>query len=118
MPDDSYPVTSGEKARSLAEVIRTNTLDAAEGKTYAETELFLDTERRPTSDRGRALEDDRSGEPVENPAHALWIQSTALQTALMQAYMGSRIADLTMGLGGALIVSGIGLSASALEAAR
>lgn len=82
------PVTTGPAARALAEEIRSSTLAAADGRTYAETE-------------------------TDSDAHTLWIQSTTLQTALMQAYMGSRLADLTIGLGAAFLAVGAGLSAVA-----
>lgn len=84
---DSAPVTSGTAARSLAESIRRSALDAAGGRTYAETE-------------------------PETPAQALWLQATTLETALMQAYMGTRLADLTMGLGAAFVAAGAGLTAA------
>jgi hypothetical protein len=106
------PVTGGAAARSLAETIRRSTLEAADGRTYSETELYLDSAGTPTSDRDRALRDDRTGEPVENPRHALWVQSTTLQTALFQAYMASRIAELTIGLGAALVAAGAGVTAA------
>jgi len=112
-PADEAPVVDASAARSLAEMIRRSTLDAAGGRTYAETDLYLDAGRQPTSDRERALEDERSGQPVENPEHALWVQSTTLQTALMQAYMGSRLAELTIGLGAAFVAAGAGLTAAA-----
>lgn len=107
------PVTGGTAARSLAEEIRRTTLESAAGRTYAETEPYLDRTGSPTSDRENALLDERTGAPVANPQQALWLQSTTLQTALMQAYMGSRIADLTVGLGAALIAAGVGLTAAA-----
>ena len=82
---EDVPVTCGTGARSLAEVIRRSTVESAGGRTYAETDPYLDADRNPTSDRMRAAVDERTGEPVENPAHTLWLQSTTLQTALMQA---------------------------------
>jgi hypothetical protein len=112
------PVTDGAAARSLAEEIRRSTVDATGGRTYAETELYLDAERNPTSERAYALEDEASGLPVENPEHTLWIKSTTLQAALMQAYVGSRLAELTMGLGAAFLATGIGLTASARNGDR
>ena len=111
-PSDARPVTTGAAARSLAELIRRSTLESAGDRTYSETALYLDAERTPTSDRALAMVDERSGEPVENPEHALWLQSTTLQTALMQAYMASRIGDLMLGLGAVLLAAGAGLSAS------
>jgi hypothetical protein len=109
----SAPVTCGTSARALAEVIRRSTLEATGGRTYSETELYLDAAGEPTSDRDRAQLDERTGLPVENPQHTLWLRSTTLQTALMQAYMAARIADLTIGLGVALLAAGAGVTASA-----
>ena len=106
-------MTCGTAARSLAEVIRRSTLEATAGQTYAETELYIGADGRPTSNREEALVDERTGKPVQNPEQALWLQSTTLQTALMQAYMGSRIAELTMGLGAALVAAGTGVAAAA-----
>jgi hypothetical protein len=109
----SPPVTCGSAARSLAETIRERALTASGGRTYAETELYVDSTGSPTSDRALAIIDERTGEPVENPKHELWLQATTLQTALMQAYMASRIADLTITLGAALVAAGAGVTAAA-----
>ena len=105
-------VVCGTAARSLAELIRRSTLESADGRTYAETEPYLDCDGKPTSNREDALLDERTGEPLENPQHALWLQATTLQTALVQAYMGSRIAELTIGLGTALVAAGTGVTAA------
>jgi hypothetical protein len=110
---ESTPVRSAAAARSLAEKIRASTAEATDGRTYAETDPYLDARRQPTSDRQRALEDERSGLPVQNPEQALWLQSTTLQTALLQAYMGARLADLTVALGAAFLVAGAGPAAAA-----
>jgi hypothetical protein len=40
------------------------------------------------------------------------MQSTTLQTALMQAYMAFRVAESTVALGAVLVVAGAGLAAS------
>ena len=104
------PVTGAAAARSMAEVIRGNTLSATEGKTYGETPSYVDAEGRPTADRGLAATDGVTGEPVENPAHALWVQATTLQTALMQAYLAQRLAELTAGLGATFVAVGAGLA--------
>ena len=107
------PVTDAAAARSMAEVVRSNTLSAAEGRTYVETPAYIDAEGRPTADRGLAATDPLSGEPVESPEHALWVQATALQTALMQAYLAQRLAELTAGLGATFVAVGAGLTAAA-----
>jgi hypothetical protein len=106
------PVRSAEAARSLAEVIRSRALAAAGGRTYAETEAYLGANGEPTSDAGSAAKDERTGAPLENPDHALWLQATTLETALMQAYLAFRLADLTIALGGTLALAGAGIAAT------
>ena len=106
------PVTTAAAARSAAELIRRNTLAATGDRTYAEIDPYLDPEGRPTSDAAAAAKDERTGAPVENPDHDLWIQSTTLQSALLQAYMAFRLSDLTVALGAALSVAGVGLVAA------
>jgi hypothetical protein len=111
----SAPVTTAAAARSVAELIRGNTLAATGGRTYAEVEPYLDADGRPTAHATDAAKDERTGKPVENPDHDLWIQSTTLQTALVQAYMAFRVSDLTVALGTALAVAGLGLVAAGRE---
>ena len=102
-------VSSGAEARSLAEFIRRNTLEATGGRTYAEVDAYLDADGHPTSDAAQAAKDPVTAAPVENPDHALWIQSTTLQAALIQAYTGFRLAELTVALGGAFAATGLGI---------
>lgn len=104
-------VTTGADARSMAELIRKNTLEATAGRTYAEIPAYVDEEGRPTSNVERAIRDERTGEPLEHPDHDLWIQSTTLQTALTQAFVASRLAELTVALGTTFAAVGIGLAA-------
>ena len=105
-------VTSGQAARELAEIIRSNTLQATGGRTYAEVDAYLDPEGKPTPESAAAAKDELTGRPVENPDHDLWIQSTTLQSALMQAYMASRLAELTVALGAAFVAVGAGLASA------
>ena len=109
----SRPVTSPAAARSMAEVIRKNTLSATSSKTYGETPAYVDENGSPTDDRALAAKDTVTGAPVESPEHALWIQSTALQTALMEAYLAARLAELTVALGATFVGVGAGLLAVA-----
>jgi hypothetical protein len=104
------PVTTASAARALAETIRANTIEDTGGRTYAEVEPYVDPEGNPTSDAARAAKDERTGQAVESPQHDLWIQSTALQTALMQAYVAFRLAELTVAIGAAFIAVGAGLA--------
>lgn len=105
-------VASADGAWSLAEVIRRHTIEATGGRTYAEVEPYVDADGKPTSQAERALRHEQTGEPVENPEHALWVQSTTLQTALMQAYMAFRMSELTVALGALFVAVGAGLAAA------
>ncbi len=105
-------VTSAASARALAETIRAQTLEATGGKTYAETGSYLASDGSATGDATQAQLDE-AGKPVANPDVALWLQSTTLQTALMQAYLAFRLTDLMLGLGGALVLAGSGIAAAA-----
>jgi len=105
-------VTTAAGARSAAELIRSNTLAATGDRTYAEIEPYLDAEGEPTFDRAGAARDERTGRLVQNLDHELWIQSTTLQAALLQAYMAFRLSELTVALGAALVVAGAGLAAA------
>ena len=107
------PVTTPAAARSMAEVISENTLSATSGRTYGETAAYVDEHGSPTSDRALAAKDAVTGAPVESPEHALWIQSTALQTALMEAYLAARLAELTVALGATFVGIGAGLVSAA-----
>ena len=109
---DGAAVMSGAAARAMAELIRKNTLETTGGRTYAEIEPYVDAEGNPTSESERAAKDERTGHAIENPHHALWVQSTALQTALTQAYMAFRLAELTVALGVSFVAVGLGLAAT------
>lgn len=103
-------VRSPADARELAEVIRQATVDAAGGLTYSNTPPYLDPGGEPTADEGKALRDERTGRPVPNPSYSLWVQSTTLQTALMQAYIGFRVAEFTAAAGAAFVLTGLGFA--------
>ena len=104
-------VAGARAARSMADVIRRNTLAATGGRTYAAIDPYVDEDGIPTADGDRAARDERTGGRLENPEHALWVQSTTLQAALMQAYMAFRLAELTVALGVAFVATGAGIAA-------
>jgi hypothetical protein len=110
---DGKAVTSAAAARGLADLIREQTLESAGGKTYAETGEYLVEDGSTTSDVTKAMKDEATESPVTNPDVELWLRSTTLQTALMQAYMAFRISDLMLGVGGALTLAGAGIATSA-----
>jgi hypothetical protein len=105
-------VCTAGRARAMAEYIRQSTLEATGGRTYAQTAPYVDAAGTPTASQDEAAKDVQTGQPVESPDHDLWIQSTTLQTALMQAYMAFRLAESTMAIGSALVLAGIGLVAA------
>ncbi|MCZ7589666.1 MAG: hypothetical protein M5U27_12605 [Gaiella sp.] len=106
------PVRDAASARTLAETIREATLRSADGRTYGETPSYVDAEGRPTWDSAAAARDPLTGAPVDNPQASLWLTATTLQTALMQAYLAQRLAELTAGLGALLVGVGAGLTAA------
>jgi hypothetical protein len=114
----SEHVASAGGARAMAETIRRNTIETTRGRTYAEIDAYLDPEGTPTPDRGRAARDERTGQPVANPDHALWIESTTLQAALMQAYVAFRLSELTVGIGASFVAAGIGIAAGGRRCGR
>lgn len=105
-------IATARAARSMAEVVRRNTLEASRGRTYSEVEPYLTVEGAPTGVVEQAAKDERTGQPLENPEHELWMQSITLEGALMQAYMAFRLAELTIGFGAALVATGVGLAAA------
>jgi uncharacterized membrane protein YidH (DUF202 family) len=119
-PDSTIPgqkVDTGDEAKAFAAVMRTHTLEATGGQTYAEMGRFLDGSGQPTSDESLAATDPVSGRPVENPVRQLWVTETALATALSTAYLAEQIATFGMVVGIALLLIGIGFLILALGGA-
>lgn len=98
-------VDTPAEAKMMRNVIRGHTLEATEGKVYAEMGRFLDAKGHDTSDPAAAAKDE-NGQPVVNKARDIWVTSTAWQTALNQAYMAWKIADFVTYLGVFFLVVG------------
>jgi hypothetical protein len=101
-------VDTGSEAKAFADVMRQHTLEATGGETYAEMDRFLDENGQPTSDEEGAAVDEQSGEPVENPARQIWVTETALSTALNTSYFAEKVAEFSIVMGIALLLTGIG----------
>jgi hypothetical protein len=101
-------VDTGKEAEAFAAVIRKHTLEATGGQTYAQMGRFLDENGKPTSDEAAAAKDPKTGEPVENGLRNMWINSTALSTALNTAYFAESVATFAIVMGFALLLTGIG----------
>ena len=63
---------------------------------------------KPTGDEKLAAINPASGKPVENGLRNMWINATALSTALNTAYFAERVATFAIVMGFALLLSGIG----------
>ena len=101
-------VDTGSEAQEFAAVIRKHTLEATGGQTYAQMGRFLDENGNATSDEAAAAKDPKTGEPVENGLRNMWINSTALSTALNTAYFAESVATFAIVMGVALLLTGIG----------
>lgn len=101
-------VDTGKEAEAFAAVIRKHTLEATDGQTYAQMGRFLDENGNPTSDEAAAAKDPKTGQPVENGLRNMWINSTALSTALNTAYFAESVATFAIVMGVALLLTGIG----------
>jgi hypothetical protein len=102
-------VNTGPEAKDFAQIVRTHTLEATHGQTYAQMPRFLGTDGKPTSDEKAAALDPKSGQPVENPARGIWVTSTTWQTSLNMAYMASNLAWFVIGVGALFVLTGLGL---------
>jgi hypothetical protein len=116
LTDVSYPtcsvagktVDTGSEARCFASYMRIHALEATGGQTYAQMGRFLDAQGNPTSDEAKAAKDPKTGQPVENGLRNLWVNETALATALNVSYFAERVGVFGIVMGIALLLTGIG----------
>ena len=110
-PDSTIPnqkVDTGSEAKAFAAVMRKHTLEATGGQTYAQMGRYLDTNGKPTNDEKLAAT--ANGKPVDNPLRNLWVQETALTTALNTAYFAESVATFAIVMGVALLLAGLGFA--------
>ena len=84
-----------------------HTLDATQGKRYAEMGRFLTADGSDTSDEALAAKTP-DGRPVENGLRNMWVTETALTTALNTAFFAERVAVFSIVMGVALLLTGAG----------
>jgi hypothetical protein len=105
-------IDTGSEARCFAQYMRVHALESTGGLTYAQMGRFqaADNPGDPagTSDEAAAAKDER-GNPISNPQRNLWINETALATALNVSYMAEQISIFGIVVGIALLLTGIGL---------
>jgi hypothetical protein len=101
-------VDTGSEAQAFAAVIRKHTLEATGGQTYAQMGRFIGKDGKPTSDEKAAAINKETGKPVENGLRNMWINATALSTALNTAYFAESVATFAIVMGIALLLAGLG----------
>ena len=111
-------VDTGSEARDFAAGMRKHTLEATAGKTYAEMPRFQGKSGQPTNDEKLAAKDPKTGAPVDNPARAIWVNETALSSALNTAYFAENVALFSIIMGFALLLTGVGFGVVTLRVLR
>jgi hypothetical protein len=95
-------------AKSMADVIKKHSLEATDGKTYAELGRYLAKDGTDTSDEALALKG-ADGKPVANPVRNTAFQASSLRTGLYTSVMAWNVSDLVIGLGAMIAAVGIAL---------
>jgi hypothetical protein len=103
-------VDTGSEAQAFAAVIRKHTLEATDGQTYSQMGRFIGTDGQPTSDESKAAINEETGKPVENGLRNMWINATALTTALNTAYFAEQVATFAIVMGIAMLLAGLGFA--------
>jgi hypothetical protein len=102
-------VTDGSSARCFAEYMKVHALEASGGQVYAEMPRYATADGKGTDVEAQALKGP-NGKPAENPARNVWVQETALATALNTSYMAEQTALFGVVVGVALLLSGLGFA--------
>jgi hypothetical protein len=109
-------ITTGAEAKQFAKIMETHTLEATEGKRYAEMGRFLTPSGADTNDEAAAAKTPE-GRPVENGLRNMWVTETALTTALNMSYMAEQLSLFGIVVGVALLLTGIGFLVLAIGGA-
>ena len=105
-------IDNGTEARCFAQYMRVHALESTGGLSYAQMGRYQSADKPDdpagTSDEAAAAKDE-NGQPVSNGARNIWINETALATALNVSYMAQQIAVFGIVVGIALLLTGVGL---------
>jgi len=101
-------IDTGARARCFANYMRIHTLEATGGQVYAEMARYIGKDGKPTEDVKLAAIDPKTKKPVENGARNIWVNETALSTALNTSYFAESVATFAIVMGVALLLVGIG----------
>lgn len=102
------PVDTGARARCFAQYMRIHALEATGGQVYAQMGRYLDANGKATDDEKAAAIDPKTKQPVANQARNIWVNETALSTALNTSYFAENVALFSIVMGFALLLTGIG----------
>jgi hypothetical protein len=100
-------VATGSQARCFASYMRIHGLEASGGQTFSQMARYASADGKGTNDKAVAIKGS-GGQPLDNPARAVWISETAFSTALNVSYMAEQLALFGVVVGIALLLSGIG----------
>jgi hypothetical protein len=112
----NHQVNSGSRARCFAQYMTVHALLATGGLYYSQMPRYATANGEGTNEEAKALKDAK-GKPVENPARQVWVQETALSTALNTSYMASQVGLFGVVVGIALLLSGVGFAILSLGGA-
>ena len=108
-------VGSGATARCFAQYMTIHALEATGGQVYSQMPRFATANGKGTNVATQALQS--NGTPVDNPARSVWINETALATALNTSYMADQISLFGVVVGVALLLTGFGFAILAIGGA-
>jgi hypothetical protein len=112
----NQPVNDGASARCFAQYMNIHALESTGGLYYSQMPRYATADGNGTDDEAKALKGP-NGRPAENPARNVWIQETALATALNTSYMATQVSVFGIVVGVALLLSGIGFGVLAIGGA-
>jgi hypothetical protein len=106
-------ISNGSQARCFAQYMTIHALEATGGLYYSQMPRYATADGVGTNEEGKALKSPK-GAPVSNPAREVWIQETALSTALNSSYMATQVGLFGIVVGIALLLSGLGFAIIAI----
>ncbi len=109
-------VDSGSTARCFAQYMQIHALEASGGLYYSQMPRYASLDGKGTNVDTLALKG-KNGQPLDNPARDVWINETALSTALNTSYMADQTALFGVVVGIALLLSGFGFAILAVGGA-
>jgi len=102
-------INSGSTARCFAQYMNIHAVEATGDRVYGQMPRYATASGAGTNEAALALKDAK-GKPVDNPNRNVWVNETALATALNTSYMAEQISVFGVVVGIALLLSGFGFA--------